>query len=58
VGSKRYPCGACHETHGSSSQPHLIVTGRNPGLNNYTHSASGGTCYPTCHGSKTYTVNY
>lgn len=58
VGNRRYPCGACHETHGSTTRPHLIVTGRSPGLTNYTHSSNGGTCYPTCHGRKTYTVNY
>ena len=38
--------------------PHLMVTGRNPGLTSYTHTATGGTCALTCHGNKTYTVNY
>jgi hypothetical protein len=38
--------------------PHLIVTGRNPGLNAYTHTATGGTCAPSCHGTETYNVNY
>lgn len=57
VGQRRYPCYACHETHGLNRQ-HLIATGRNPGLNGYTHSANGGTCSPTCHGSESYTVNY
>jgi predicted CXXCH cytochrome family protein len=58
VGSRRYPCYACHETHGSLSQPNLLVTGRNPGLTAYTRTASGGTCAPTCHGSESYTVTY
>jgi predicted CXXCH cytochrome family protein len=58
VGSRRYPCYACHGSHGSTTKPHLIVTGRSPGLNNYTESTTGGTCSPTCHGSETYTLNY
>lgn len=58
VGGDRYPCYACHESHGSTTKPHLIVTGRSPGLTNYTQTATGGTCYPTCHGSETYTINY
>jgi predicted CXXCH cytochrome family protein len=55
---KQYPCYACHDSHGSTTRPHLIVTGRNPGLNDYTESPNGGTCYPTCHGAETYTINY
>jgi len=58
VGNRRYPCYACHDSHGSSSKPHLMVTGRSPGLNNYTESQNGGTCSPTCHGSETYRINY
>jgi len=58
VGEKRIPCGACHVTHGSTTLPHLIVTGRNPGLTTYTETPTGGTCGPTCHGSESYTVGY
>jgi len=58
VGAKQYPCYACHDSHGSTTKPALIAIGRNPGLNNYTQSSNGGTCYPTCHGSETYTINY
>lgn len=58
VGSRRYPCYTCHETHGSTTQPNLIVTGRSPGLNSYTRTANGGSCAPSCHGSQSYTVNY
>jgi predicted CXXCH cytochrome family protein len=58
VDEKQAPCYACHDSHGSATQPHLIVTGRNPGLNSYTAIATGGTCAPTCHGPKTYTLNY
>ncbi|MGC9035530.1 MAG: cytochrome c3 family protein [Verrucomicrobiia bacterium] len=59
VGNRRYPCYACHDTHGSAANKFLIVTGRNPGLNSYTMTASGGTCAPTCHGSITYnSLNY
>ncbi|MBI5836554.1 MAG: hypothetical protein HZB25_04855 [Candidatus Eisenbacteria bacterium] len=55
---QRRPCYACHATHGSANQKHLIVTGRNPGINSYTETTNGGTCSPTCHGTETYTINY
>jgi predicted CXXCH cytochrome family protein len=58
VGSRRYPCYACHESHGSPTRPHLIVTGRSPGIRSYAESTTGGTCSPTCHGSETYKINY
>jgi len=58
VGSRRYPCYACHNSHASTTRPHLIVTGRSPGINSYTETSTGGTCSPTCHGSKTYQINY
>jgi hypothetical protein len=58
VGNKRYPCYGCHETHGSSTLPALMVVGRSPGLNAYTQTANGGTCTPTCHSQKSYTINY
>lgn len=58
VGSRDVPCYACHETHGSTVQPGLVVTGRNPGLIVYTQTAGGGTCTPTCHGAQSYGVNY
>jgi hypothetical protein len=58
VSSRSVPCYACHSSHGEATRPHLIVTGRNPGLTAYTETATGGTCSPTCHGSKTYTLNY
>jgi hypothetical protein len=58
VAEENVPCYACHTTHGSTVQKRLIVTGRTPGIRNYTETASGGTCAPTCHGSESYTVNY
>jgi len=58
VAARQYPCYACHDSHGSTTKPHLIVTGRNPGMINYTESQNGGTCSPSCHGTETYTVNY
>ncbi len=58
VGSRSYPCYACHDSHGSTTKPHLIVTGRSPGLNSYTETSTGGSCSPTCHGTETYTINY
>ena len=52
------PCGACHVTHGSATQPHLIVTGRSPGIVSINWTPNGATCTPTCHATETYTVNY
>lgn len=58
VGTDRVPCYACHVSHGSTVQPHLIATGRNPGIVSYMQTPMGGTCAPSCHGSRPYTVNY
>jgi predicted CXXCH cytochrome family protein len=58
VGLKSVPCYACHVTHGAVDQSHLIVTGRNPGITSFTEAPGGGTCEATCHGSKSYTINY
>jgi predicted CXXCH cytochrome family protein len=52
------PCYACHTTHGSTTLPHLIVTGRNPGILSYSESPTGGTCTATCHVARTYNTNY
>jgi predicted CXXCH cytochrome family protein len=54
----RRPCYACHVTHGSTTQPHLIATGRVPGLIAYTETPTGGSCTPTCHSAETYAINY
>jgi predicted CXXCH cytochrome family protein len=58
VGEQNVPCYACHVTHGSTTEKHLIATGRDPGLLNYAEGANGGTCSPTCHSIATYTINY
>ncbi len=58
VGVQNVPCYSCHETHGSTMQPSLIATGRNPGITIYTQTAGGGTCTPTCHVTRSYPVNY
>jgi predicted CXXCH cytochrome family protein len=58
VADHRAPCYACHDSHGSATHPHLIVTGRNPGITSYTETATGGTCSPTCHGTESYRINY
>lgn len=58
VSSQRYSCYNCHETHGSTNRPTMMVTGRSPGINTYTQTATGGSCSPTCHGSESYTLNY
>ena len=58
VGQKQQPCYACHESHGAPTLPHLIVTGRSPGLTSYTQSSTGGTCTQTCHAARAYSINY
>ena len=58
VGEQRRPCSACHDTHASTSQSFLIVTGRSPGINTYTRTTGGGTCTTTCHDSESYSVSY
>ena len=58
VATNRVPCYACHVTHGSSTQPFLLVLGRSPGISAFFAQANGGTCTATCHAQKTYTVNY
>jgi predicted CXXCH cytochrome family protein len=52
------PCGACHVTHGSATQPHLITTGALPGILSITWTANGATCTPSCHAAESYTINY
>jgi predicted CXXCH cytochrome family protein len=58
VGGERVPCYACHVSHGSTSLPFLLGTGRTPGIRSYSTTATRGTCTPTCHGAESYTVNY
>jgi len=58
VGGRDVPCSACHATHGSTVHPALVATGKNPGLLTFTQTAAGGTCTPTCHNLRTYSVNY
>jgi predicted CXXCH cytochrome family protein len=58
VDQERVPCYACHPTQGSTTLPHLLVTGRTPGIQSITVTATGGTCTPTCHAEQSYTVNY
>jgi len=58
VGKRRVPCYSCHVTHGAANLPHLMVTGRVPGMTGYTETPTGGTCQSTCHGVRSYTVNY
>jgi len=58
VGEKNVPCYACHVTHGAAFQPHLMITGRMPGLTVYTETPTGGTCQSTCHAQQSYSINY
>jgi hypothetical protein len=58
VGSRRYACYSCHETHGSTTLPALMVLGRSPGILSYSQTPTGGTCTPTCHGRQSYAITY
>jgi len=62
IGEKKYSCYACHESHASTDEPHLIVTGRAPGINSYAEAGpttrDKGKCYPTCHEEKDYEIRY
>jgi predicted CXXCH cytochrome family protein len=58
VGANSVPCYACHATHGSAVQGHLLVEGRSPGILSFTETVDGGTCQPSCHASRSYTINY
>lgn len=52
-------CFSCHEVHGSTTLPHLLATGRSPGIVLWSAGAGGTrTCTPTCHQPETYAVNY
>ncbi len=59
VGTRQVACFSCHESHGSTLYPALMAVGRTPvGLTSYSQTTGGGTCWSTCHGSTSYTVNY
>lgn len=58
VARQRIPCSGCHDPHGSTRFPALIVRGVPRGILNYTQTATGGTCQTTCHVSRAYSVNY
>ena len=58
VGGEHIACYVCHTSHGSTTLPHLLVTGRVPGLTSVSQASNGGSCTSTCHGSQSWTVNY
>ena len=58
VTQQNVPCFACHDSHGSPQFGALIVTGRTPGLLTFSMNVGGGSCMPTCHGSRPYSINY
>jgi hypothetical protein len=58
VGELGVSCYACHDSHGSTSLPHLMVTGRSPGLLAYSSFPTGGSCTTSCHMPSTYAINY
>jgi predicted CXXCH cytochrome family protein len=53
-------CYSCHATHGATTLPTLIATGRSPGFTSFVQNATGATCNPAaaCHVSRSYTVAY
>ncbi|MFQ6039842.1 MAG: cytochrome c3 family protein [Candidatus Poribacteria bacterium] len=61
---KQFPCYTCHNSHGSTEYPHLIVTGRQPGVVSYRKSGGMGYCagtmgMPKCHmNEKSYEPSY
>ena len=57
VGSRDHACFACHETHGSARYPTLIAS-RAGGMTGYAQTPTGGTCTPSCHNVRTYTITY
>ncbi|RJQ52033.1 MAG: hypothetical protein C4526_08900 [Nitrospiraceae bacterium] len=58
AGQRNVPCYTCHDSHGSAQFGALIVTRRNPGLLSFSMNSNGGSCLPTCHEQRSYTVNY
>lgn len=65
VQDKEISCIVCHDSHGRSDKPHLIRvqssgsgSKSNPTIQSFTHTSSGGSCSPSCHGSKSYSHNY
>jgi predicted CXXCH cytochrome family protein len=58
ITQQNVPCFACHDSHGSPRFGALIVTGRSPGLLSFSMNVGGGSCMPTCHGSRPYSINY
>lgn len=58
VGAQQVACASCHVAHGSPTQPSLIATGQTPGIVIYSQNAGGGSCSPTCHTTRTWSVNY
>lgn len=58
VGQDHVPCYACHVTHGSTNLPHLMVTGRSPGITDIVFTPTGGSCSASCHAPKDWTANY
>lgn len=58
VGERNVPCFACHDSHGSTRFPALIVLGRLPGLQGFSVNGAGGSCATACHAQRTYAINY
>lgn len=58
VVKQQIACAACHDPHGSTRFPALVVRASGRGLTNYTQTATGGTCDTTCHAPRSYTLNY
>ncbi len=63
VAKEKFPCYTCHDSHGSTTDAHLIVIGRNPGPADYQEYSNGGNCKANggqCHDGKyeNYDVEY
>lgn len=58
VAKQQIACGSCHDPHGSTRYPSLLVRVNGRGISDYTQSATGGTCRTSCHQERSYTVNY
>ncbi len=56
--ASRIGCTVCHESHGSTRNGALILSGGFPGITTFIQTAVGGSCTSTCHGLQTYSVGY
>lgn len=58
VAEQQLACSTCHDPHGSTRFPALLVRANGRGILNYEPTPAGATCQSTCHQPRTYTVSY